>query len=130
VRGSVTSPTFVVARTHPNSGSGPELVHVDAYRLVSAKELDDLDIDYTHSVVVVEWGKGMLDGVSESWLEVEIERAIGEKGRTELTGLEPVFSELSYDDEGRRVCIKAIGSRWDGNALRSLRALVDLSSCS
>ncbi|MDO9397672.1 MAG: tRNA (adenosine(37)-N6)-threonylcarbamoyltransferase complex ATPase subunit type 1 TsaE, partial [Herbiconiux sp.] len=54
VRGPVTSPTFVLARTHPSLVGGPALVHVDAYRLGSALELDDLDIDFAHSVVVVE----------------------------------------------------------------------------
>ena len=33
VRGPVTSPTFVLARTHPSLVDGPALVHVDAYRL-------------------------------------------------------------------------------------------------
>lgn len=77
VRGAVTSPTFVLARTHPSLGDGPALVHVDAYRLSSPVELDDLDIDYANSVVVVEWGRGMVDGVAESWLDVEIERPEG-----------------------------------------------------
>ena len=36
VRGPVTSPTFVIARVHPaRAGSGPSLVHADAYRLGS-----------------------------------------------------------------------------------------------
>ncbi|MEK7663811.1 MAG: tRNA (adenosine(37)-N6)-threonylcarbamoyltransferase complex ATPase subunit type 1 TsaE, partial [Actinomycetota bacterium] len=77
VRGPVTSPTFVLARTHPSLGEGPPLVHVDAYRLNSAVELDDLDIDFAHSVVVVEWGAGMLDGIVDSWLEVVIESPEG-----------------------------------------------------
>lgn len=77
VRGPVTSPTFVLARTHPSLVDGPPLVHVDAYRLNSAVELDDLDIDFAHSVVVVEWGAGMLDGIVDSWLDVVIERPEG-----------------------------------------------------
>jgi tRNA threonylcarbamoyl adenosine modification protein YjeE len=77
VRGPVTSPTFVLARTHPSLHGGPPLVHVDAYRLASALELDDLDIDFARSIVVVEWGSGMLDGVAESWLDVEIARPTG-----------------------------------------------------
>jgi tRNA threonylcarbamoyl adenosine modification protein YjeE len=75
VRGAVTSPTFVLARTHPTGGA--PLVHVDAYRLGSALELDDLDIDYGASIVVVEWGAGLLAGVSESWLSVDIDRPHG-----------------------------------------------------
>ncbi|SEB39363.1 tRNA threonylcarbamoyladenosine biosynthesis protein TsaE [Paramicrobacterium humi] len=77
VRGPVTSPTFVLARTHPSLSGGAPLVHVDAYRLGDAMELDDLDIDFAGSVVVVEWGRGMLHGVAESWLEVEIDRPTG-----------------------------------------------------
>ncbi|NUO34402.1 MAG: tRNA (adenosine(37)-N6)-threonylcarbamoyltransferase complex ATPase subunit type 1 TsaE, partial [Dermatophilaceae bacterium] len=58
VRGPITSPTFVIARVHPSLVGGPELVHVDAYRLGSALELDDLDLDadLDASVTVVEWG--------------------------------------------------------------------------
>ena len=59
VRGPVTSPTFVIARVHPVvSGSGPALVHADAYRLGSISEVDDLDLDAdaAAAVTVVEWG--------------------------------------------------------------------------
>ncbi len=76
VRGPVTSPTFVLARTHPREG-GPPLVHVDAYRLSSAAELDDLDIDVEGSIVVVEWAAGMIEGLADSWLEVAIVRPTG-----------------------------------------------------
>src|SRR6201985_2425878 len=42
VRGPVTSPTFVIARVHPAlTGSGPALVHADAYRLRRLREVDD-----------------------------------------------------------------------------------------
>ena len=102
VRGPVTSPTFVLARTHPSVTDGPSLVHVDAYRLASALELDDLDIDFSHSVVVVEWGAGMLDGVTDSWLEVLIVRPEG-------------GSENDLDDdlvEPRTVSIEGHGPRW------------------
>ena len=74
MRGPVSSPTFVLARTHPSLVGGPPLVHVDAYRLGSAAELDDLDLDFERSVVVVEWGAGMVDGIADSVLEVRIAR--------------------------------------------------------
>ena len=50
MRGPITSPTFVIARVHPPVAVGvgrprSALVHVDAYRLGSALELDDLDLD-------------------------------------------------------------------------------------
>src|SRR5688500_17491574 len=60
VRGPVQSPTFVLARTHPSLVGGSPLLHVDAYRLDSAELLDDLDLDFAHAVVVVEWGAGLL----------------------------------------------------------------------
>jgi tRNA threonylcarbamoyladenosine biosynthesis protein TsaE len=104
VRGPVTSPTFVLARTHPSLAGGAPLVHVDAYRLSSALELDDLDIDFVGSVVVVEWGGGMLDGIAESWLEVEIERPTG----ASEGGAEPE----SDADEPRTVTVTGFGSRW------------------
>lgn len=74
VRGPVQSPTFVLARTHPSLVGGAPLVHVDAYRLGSAAELDDLDLDAAGSVVVVEWGRGMVDGIRPVWWEVELDR--------------------------------------------------------
>lgn len=77
VRGPVQSPTFVIARTHPSLTDGPPLVHVDAYRLGSAAELDDLDLDLDHSVVVVEWGRALAPTLADEWWDVEIERPVG-----------------------------------------------------
>ncbi|MDQ1546801.1 MAG: tRNA threonylcarbamoyladenosine biosynthesis protein TsaE [Actinomycetota bacterium] len=102
VRGAVTSPTFVLARTHPRP-SGAPLVHVDAYRLGSALELDDLDIDFERSIVVVEWGAGLLDGITENWLEMDIVRPKGPS-----TG-----SGTDYDvAEARTVTLTGHGDRW------------------
>lgn len=67
VRGQVASPTFIIARAHPSLGDGPDLVHVDAYRLGSLDEVDALDLDSTleDSVTVVEWGEGLVEQLSE-----------------------------------------------------------------
>jgi tRNA threonylcarbamoyl adenosine modification protein YjeE len=92
--GNVSSPTFVIARTHKRENSDAPLVHVDAYRLGSAAELDDLDIDFENSIVLVEWGKGLLDGISEDWLEIEIAR--DHTGETEV----------------RELAVTAFGERW------------------
>lgn len=84
----VTSPTFVIARTHGNPGGGPDLVHVDAYRLGAATELDDLDLDseVERSVIVVEWGAGLGGALSDSRLDVRIDRpdVDGDETRTVL----------------------------------------------
>ena len=101
VRGPITSPTFVLARTHPSLVGGPPLVHVDAYRLGSAAELDDLDLDYDHAVVVVEWGEGLLDGVSDSLLEIVLSRPASEATPDDDAPIEP-----------RTVELRRTGPRW------------------
>lgn len=80
VQGSISSPTFLIARTHPTE-SGTSFVHIDAYRLGAPRELDDLDIDYSNSISVIEWGRGFTDGLSESILEIEIERFLESEER-------------------------------------------------
>lgn len=74
VRGPIQSPTFVIARTHPSLTGGAPLVHVDAYRLGQAAELDDLDIDVAGSVVVAEWAAPFAGAIADTWWEVELDR--------------------------------------------------------
>ena len=84
VRAGIISPTFVLVRIHPNlpggpRPGGPDLVHVDAYRLESAAEIDDIDLENTmdSAVTVVEWGRGRVEHLSDSRLEVELHRTRG-----------------------------------------------------
>ena len=103
VRGAVTSPTFVIARVHPPLAAGPALVHVDAYRLGGGlDQMEDLDLDVSlpESVVVVEWGEGKVEELSDSRLEVRIERALG--------------GDLLAADDGdpRTVTLTGLGERW------------------
>jgi tRNA threonylcarbamoyladenosine biosynthesis protein TsaE len=77
VSGRVSSPTFVLARVHPAGGAGVGLVHVDAYRLGGdLSQLDDLDLDadLDRAAVVVEWGEGTAERLSENYLIVRLER--------------------------------------------------------
>ena len=96
VRGPVVSPTFVIARVH--RGGRVPLVHVDAYRLGSVAEVDDLDLDaeLDESVTVVEWGEGLVEDLAGDRLEVRLERS----------------SDPS--DETRRVLLHGVGQRWAG----------------
>jgi len=95
VRGPVQSPTFVIARTHPSLTDGPPLVHVDAYRLGSGAELDDLGIDFDSSIVVAEWAAPFASAVAGEWWEIELDRGSG-----------PVDDDLELDaDAPRRVTI-------------------------
>ncbi|GAA4377333.1 tRNA (adenosine(37)-N6)-threonylcarbamoyltransferase complex ATPase subunit type 1 TsaE [Agromyces bauzanensis] len=112
VRAPVQSPTFVLARTHPSLVGGPPLVHVDAYRLGTPELLDDLDLDFAHSVVVVEWGAGLLDDVAESWLDIVIERPEGAGAGTMTDASD---AELLGADEPRVLEVRGYGPRWEGS---------------
>ena len=102
VRGPVTSPTFVIARVHPSLVGGPALVHVDAYRLGGALELDDLDLDASvdDSVTVVEWGHGLAEDLSEDRLEVvlDVDPATEERTAT-VTGIGGRWSHRTTSDD-------------------------------
>lgn len=81
VSGRIASPTFVIARVHP--GAVP-LVHVDAYRLASLEEVDDLDLDVSadEAVTVVEWGSGKAEQLADSYLSITLDRARESEQRT------------------------------------------------
>lgn len=130
VRGRVTSPTFVIARVHPPLGEGPGLVHVDAYRLPFDAAVDprtalddlDLDTDLAASVVVVEWGEGLVERLSQDRLLVRIDRpdlgapADGDNPVGADTGSDnPADSSAGSDDPAggpRTVTITGYGDRW------------------
>ncbi len=103
VRGPITSPTFIIARVHPSLGSGPDLVHVDAYRLSSLSELDALDLDASldDAVTVVEWGEGKVEALAVDRLHITIDRAVG--GEVDMA-----------DPAGgaRTVTLLGVGARW------------------
>src|SRR4051794_27637985 len=93
VSGTVASPTFVLARVHPATGNGIPLVHVDAYRIAGAVELDDLDLDtdLTLAAVVIEWGESVAEQLSDERLLVRLER---------------------LPDDSREATLTAFGQRW------------------
>ncbi len=90
VEGPITSPTFVIARVHRSRRPGaPAMVHVDVYRLLGAgtdllAELDslDLDTDLEDSVVVVEWGEGLAERLSDHHLDIALRRLPDSDTRT------------------------------------------------
>jgi tRNA threonylcarbamoyladenosine biosynthesis protein TsaE len=133
VRAGIISPTFVLVRIHPNlSGGprpgGPDLVHVDAYRLESASEIDDIDLENTldSAVTVVEWGRNRVEHLSDSRLEVDLHRTLGGSGPAgapphgtpawEEAAPEDAAGVLDFDtdddDEPRTVVIRGFGPRW------------------
>ena len=93
VDGPVVSPTFVLARVHrARQADRPAMVHVDMYRLLDHPgadllgELDalDLDTDLDDAVVVVEWGEGLAERLSEHHLDIRIERDSATDVRTAI----------------------------------------------
>jgi tRNA threonylcarbamoyladenosine biosynthesis protein TsaE len=96
VSGAVVSPTFVIARVH--RGGRLPMVHVDAYRLSSIAEVDDLDLEASleESVTIVEWGEGLVEALAGDRLNVRIERPVADL------------------DDTRLVDVVGVGPRWDG----------------
>ncbi|MGI8679878.1 MAG: tRNA (adenosine(37)-N6)-threonylcarbamoyltransferase complex ATPase subunit type 1 TsaE [Jatrophihabitans sp.] len=85
VQGPVVSPTFVIARVHPAGPDGEiALVHVDAYRLGSLDEVDELDLDVDAAAVVtaVEWGGGLAEQLADARLSIDLARAGDSEIRT------------------------------------------------
>jgi len=102
--GPIISPTFVLSRIHHSTNGRPDLVHVDAYRLSSADELEDLDLEDSldHSVTVVEWGENVAEVLSPDRLEITV-----------LRSADPT-------DETRTVLITGVGDRWAEDDLDEL----------
>jgi len=100
VLGVVTSPTFVVSRIHKSAGSGPELIHIDAYRLEKSDQLLDLDLeDHPNAIVVMEWGAPFIQSLTDTWLQIDIER-------------DYVSNETDPAAGDRYVTLFAYGDRW------------------
>jgi tRNA threonylcarbamoyladenosine biosynthesis protein TsaE len=101
--GPVISPTFVLSRMHKSLTGAPDLLHVDAYRLSSAAEFDDLDLDEqaAEAITVVEWGSGLAEGLADNRLEIDIRAA-------------------PDDHDGRVVLIRGVGRRWQHVDLREV----------
>ena len=128
VRAGIISPTFVLVRIHPNlpggpRPGGPDLVHVDAYRLESAAEIDDIDLENTmdSAVTVVEWGRGRVEHLERQPARGRTPphprrrrrfRRKPPKPHAE-TGASPVLDfDTDDDDEPRTVVIRGFGPRW------------------
>lgn len=145
VRPGIISPTFVLVRIHPNlpggpNPGGPDLVHVDAYRLGSAGEVDDIDLENTldTAVTVVEWGSGRVEHLAESRLEVDLRRATGNGAAHDAEGARSFRAQDGWfgeglpdadseedEDEPRVLRISALGPRWLGTDLSVLAETVE-----
>ena len=129
---AVTSPTFVIARQH-QTAAGPLLVHVDAFRLSGADELDDLDLDSSSSraITVVEWGEQKAEQLTDSRLVVRVDRVdhddrVDRVDHDDRVGT--AFAEQTEGGEGERlVRLEPIGPRFlDGTVGRVARRYAEL----
>ena len=139
VRGRVSSPTFIIARVHPSLVDGPDLIHVDAYRITSLEEIDALDLDSSleRAVTLVEWGEEKVEALSPDRLEIQVLRPHGavraehpqpedapagaESPAGSVAG-EPIVDLGEVDDGNRTIIVRAVGPRWADVDLSPLAA--------
>ena len=123
VRGRVSSPTFIIARVHPALSDGPDLIHVDAYRITSLEVIDALDLDSSleRAVTLVEWGEEKVEALSPDRLEIQVMRPHGavraelpqpEDAPAGTVAGEPVVDLGEVDDGNRTIIVRAVGPRW------------------
>ena len=87
IKGDVTSPTFVIAREHKSLTDGPNLVHIDAYRLNTLAEISQLDLvtDIETAILVVEWGKGLVNDLVAEPIQITIDHNVDDENKREFT---------------------------------------------
>lgn len=96
----VSSPTFIIVNEYRRADGG-KLFHMDAYRLDSAPEAEELDLDsmLADGALLIEWPE-RIDG---------------------LVPAEHLWVRLEHvDEEEREMIFKAVGARYDG-LLETLR---------
>jgi tRNA threonylcarbamoyladenosine biosynthesis protein TsaE len=97
IKGEVTSPTFVIAREHKSLDNKANLVHVDAYRLSTLAEISQLDLtsDLEESILVVEWGKGLVNDLVDNPIKVKISHSANENEREiEIDAQDEILGKL------------------------------------
>ncbi len=85
VREHVTSPTFAIYAVY--RGSGRTLVHMDAYRLERAQQIEDLLLDeflISPWVLAVEWPEKVADWLPPTALHVTLAIVEGDRHRVQL----------------------------------------------
>ncbi|TVQ59243.1 MAG: tRNA (adenosine(37)-N6)-threonylcarbamoyltransferase complex ATPase subunit type 1 TsaE [Phycisphaerales bacterium] len=93
----VHSPTFVLVNEYtPTTDGAPPLIHIDAYRLHSADDLDALGWDRIadgSSVIAIEWVERIADALPPAALRVAIEHAAESERRIVLAWDAPSWRE-------------------------------------
>jgi tRNA threonylcarbamoyladenosine biosynthesis protein TsaE len=97
----VTSPTFTIMRHHDlpaeQSGAGRQVLHLDAYRLASADDAEDiglLELLDNGAIAIIEWGERLLGALGSEYLDIEL-------------------AHVDEDDDVRTMTITGFGDRWN-----------------
>jgi tRNA threonylcarbamoyladenosine biosynthesis protein TsaE len=97
----VTSPTFTIMRHHDlpagQSGAARQVLHLDAYRLASADDAEDiglLELLDNGAIAIIEWGERLLAALGPEYLDIEL-------------------AHVDEDDDVRTMKIQGFGDRWN-----------------
>ena len=94
---AVSSPTFVLWHEY-GDGTGPRLVHVDAYRVADSDELSGVGLQETleagDAIVAIEWAERVEDLLPAERVDVRLEHADTDTREITITGPDEIVREL------------------------------------
>ena len=76
------------------------------------EDLETLDLDSSleESITLVEWGEGMVEGISDNRLEIKVERPQGGLAGADASGITDLGG---VDDGARTITLTGYGPRWE-----------------
>ncbi|OGY47176.1 MAG: tRNA (adenosine(37)-N6)-threonylcarbamoyltransferase complex ATPase subunit type 1 TsaE [Candidatus Buchananbacteria bacterium RIFCSPHIGHO2_02_FULL_38_8] len=76
IKKPITSPTFVLMKVYPTKGKIKKLIHIDCYRVKSAKEIEAIGateyFGQKDTVIVIEWAEKIKSILSRQKIEINI----------------------------------------------------------
>ena len=92
---SVSSPTFILVNMYRRA-NGSQLFHMDAYRLDSTPEAEELDLDsmLAESALIIEWPERMDGLIPAERLWVELEHVADEEREMKFNARGKRYDEL------------------------------------
>jgi tRNA threonylcarbamoyladenosine biosynthesis protein TsaE len=92
---SVSSPTFIIVNMYRRS-DGAQLFHLDTYRLESAAEGEELDLDsmISEGILIVEWPERLENLIPEERLWIKLDHILDEQRLMLFNANGPRYEEL------------------------------------